>query len=314
MDWLHRRRGFFSILRAFHRHYPTSSVNPRQIQPRPSAWFFRQSSILPGFGLTFGISTLYISLIILMPISVLLLYVSDLSWVQYWRAISDPRVLDSYRVTLSAAFYSTLVVTPIGLLLAWIITRYDFPGRRLLDTLIDLPFALPTAVAGLTLAALLAPTGWLGQYFAAAGWRIAYAYPGIVVAMTFTSLPFIVRTVQPVLQELGTEYEEAASTLGASDRQIFWRVILPTLVPALITGASLAFIRSLGEFGAIIMIAGNIPFKTEVTSLMIFVRLQEFNYPAAAAIATVVLFASLLLMFTLQIVQGRVLRWQRAGA
>ncbi|KAF7599797.1 MAG: sulfate ABC transporter permease subunit CysT [Candidatus Dactylopiibacterium carminicum] len=264
--------------------------------------------------MSFGLSSLYVSLIILFPISALLMYVSDMTWAQYWQAITDVRVLASYRVTLSGAFYSTISATLIGLLLAWIITRYDFPGRRILDALIDLPFALPTAVAGLTLSVLLVPGGWLGKIFAAPfDIKIAYAYPGILIAMTFTSLPFVVRTVQPVLEDLGDEYEEAAATLGARPGQIFWRVVLPMLVPALVTGASQSFIRSLGEFGAVIMIAGNIPFKTEVSSLMIFVRLQEFNYPAAAAIASVILLASLTLLFTLQVVQERLLGWGRRG-
>lgn len=273
--------------------------------------FFLQSPTLPGFGLSFGFSVLYLSLIILLPISALLIYVSDLSWAQYWQAISDRRVLSSYWVTVTGAFYSTIFAVLIGLLLAWIITRYDFPGRRLIDALVDLPFALPTSVAGLTLAALLVPTGWVGQWFAYFGIKVAYAYPGILIAMTFTSLPFVVRTVQPVLLEMGNEYEEAARTLGAKKIQIFWYVILPSLVPALITGAAQSFVRGLGEFGAVIMIAGNMPFKTEVSSLMIFVRLQEFNYPAAAAIASVILLASLLLLFSLQVVQSRVLKWQR---
>ena len=272
--------------------------------------FFLQTPLLPGFGLSFGISVLYLSLVILLPLSALLLYVSDMTWAQYWFAISDPRVVQSYKVTVSAAFYSTLAVLVLGLLLAWIITRYDFPGRRIVDALIDLPFALPTSVAGLTLAALLVPNGWIGQWL---GFKVAYAYAGIVVAMVFTSIPFVVRTVQPVLQDLGSEYEEAARTLGASRMQTFGKVILPTLAPALVTGGSQAFIRSLGEFGAVIMIAGNIPYKTEVSSLMIFVRLQEFNYPAAAAIASVILLASLTLLFLLQVVQGRLFAWQRQG-
>lgn len=267
--------------------------------------FFRSTPVLPGFSLSFGITALYISLVILLPISALLIYVSGMTWSQYWFAISDVRLLQSYKVTLTAAFYSTVVVTAIGFLWAWIITRYDFPGRRLLDSLVDLPFALPTSVAGLTLSTLFIPSGWLGQFFDMVGIKISYAFPGIVVAMIFTSIPFIVRSVQPVLEDMEKELEEAALMLGANKWQIFWRVILPTLVPALVTGSSQAFIRSLGEFGAVIMIAGNIPFETEVTSLMLFVRLQEFNYPAAAAIASVVLLASLTLLFILQLVQGR---------
>lgn len=270
--------------------------------------FFRSTPVLPGFSISFGFSTLYISLVILLPISALLVYVSGMSWSQYWFAISDARLVQSYKVTLTAAFYSTLVVTAIGFLWAWIITRYDFPGRRLLDSLVDLPFALPTSVAGITLSALFIPSGWLGQWFEVLGIKISYAFPGIVVAMIFTSIPFIVRSVQPVLEDMEAELEEAALMLGANKWQIFWRVILPTLIPALVAGSSQAFIRSLGEFGAVIMIAGNIPFQTEVTSLMLFVRLQEYNYPAAAAIASVVLLASLTLLFLLQIVQSRFFR------
>ncbi|WP_420226259.1 sulfate ABC transporter permease subunit CysT [Pigmentiphaga litoralis] len=278
-----------------------------------STLFFTRHPTLPGFTLSFGLSVLFLSLVILLPLSALFIYTSGMSWQEFWAAISDPRVVASYKVTALGALYSTIIVTGVGLLLAWIITRYDFPGRKLVDTLVDLPFALPTAVAGLTLAALFAANGWIGQYFAMADIKIAYAFPGIVIAMIFTSLPFVVRAVQPVLQDVGPEYEEAAHTLGATRAQTFWRVILPSLVPALVTGASQAFIRSLGEFGAVILIAGNMPFETEITSLMIFVRLAEFNYPSAAAIASVVLLASLVLLFTLQLLQGRFLSWQRRG-
>ncbi len=276
------------------------------------SWFFRRPPVLPGFALSFGSSVLFLSLVILLPISALFLYVSDMTWAQFWRAVSDPRVVASYRVTLTSALYSTVAVTLIGLLLAWILARYDFPGRRLVDALIDLPFALPTSVAGLTLATLLAPNGWVGQFFP--GMKISYAFTGLVIAMIFTSLPFIVRSVQPVLQDVGPEYEEAANTLGATRWQTFTRVIFPALIPALVTGGAQAFIRSLGEFGAVVMIAGNKPFETEVTSLMIFVRLAEYEYQAASAIATVVLAASLLLLFALQLLQGRFLTWQRRGA
>ncbi|WP_417662106.1 sulfate ABC transporter permease subunit CysT [Pseudomonas sp.] len=280
-----------------------------QTSPR----FFLQKPLLPGFGLSFGFSTFYISLVILFPLSALLVYVSDMGWAQYWQAISDPRVVQSYKVTLSGAFYATIATVLIGMLLAWIITRYEFPGRRLVDAFIDLPFALPTSVAGLTLATLLAPSGWLGAWLDPLGIKLAYAYPGIMIAMIFTSLPFVVRTVQPVMQDMGHEYEEAARTLGANRVQTFFHVILPTLLPALLTGASQSFIRSLGEFGAVIMLAGNIPFKTEVSSLMIFIRLQEFNYPAAAAIASVILLVSLTLLFSLQVLQGHLFKWQRQG-
>ena len=269
--------------------------------------FFRSTPVLPGFGTSFGFSTLYISLVILLPVSALFIYVGGMSWSQYWLAITDARVVQSYKVTIGGAFWSTVIVTAIGFLLAWIVSRYDFPGRRLIDALVDLPFALPTSVAGITLSALFVPSGWLGRWFDAAGIKIAYAFPGIVVAMIFTSLPFVVRSLQPVLEDMEPELEEAATMLGASKWQTFWRVVLPTLVPALITGSSQAFIRSLGEFGAVIMMAGNIPFKTEVTSLMLFVRMEEYNYPAAAAIASVVLLASLLLLFLLHVVESRIL-------
>jgi sulfate transport system permease protein len=275
--------------------------------------FFKQHPSLPGFGLSFGVSTLFITLVILVPIAALLVYSSQMTWAQYWQAVTDPRVMASYRITLLSAAYSTLTVLIVGLLLAWILVRYRFPGRALLDAVVDLPFALPTAVAGLTLSVLLAPGGWVGQFFTPYGIKISYAFPGLVVAMIFTSLPFVVRSVQPVLADIGPEYEEAAHSLGATDWQTTWRIVLPALVPALFTGASQAFVRSLGEFGAVVMIAGNVPYKTEVTSLMIFSRLAEYNYQAASAIATVVLGASLLLLFLLQVLQGRLMPWQRIG-
>lgn len=287
-------------------------------------WLLKAAPILPGFGLSFGWSLFYISWVLLLPVAALLFYVNGLSWQEYWQAVTNPRVLQSYKVTFSAALYSTLIALVVGGLIAWVVDRYQFPGRRLLDALVDLPFALPTSVAGLTFAMLLVPSGWLGQAFAVDGligshltWiapegiKISYAFPGIVVAMVFTSLPFVVRTVQPVLAELEQDVEEAAATLGATAWQRFRHVSLPFLVPALVTGGGQAFVRGLGEFGAVVMIAGNIPFKTEVTSLMIFVRLEEYNYPAAAAIASVVLVASLALLFALQWLQRRVFAWQR---
>ncbi|MDQ2140484.1 sulfate ABC transporter permease subunit CysT [Alcaligenaceae bacterium A4P071] len=275
--------------------------------------FFKQHPTLPGFGLSFGVSALFITLVILVPLAGLLAYLSNMSGAQFLAAVTDPRVVASYRVTLTGAAYSTLIALVVGLLLAWVLVRYRFPGRELLDALVDLPFALPTAVAGLTLSVLLAPNGWVGQWLAPFDIKVSYAFPGLVIAMVFTSLPFVVRSVQPVLAEMGPEYEEASHTLGANDWQTTWRVILPALVPAIFTGASQAFIRSLGEFGAVVMIAGNIPYKTEITSLMIFVRLSEYDYAAASAIASVVLGASLLLLFLLQVLQGRLLPWQRPG-
>lgn len=264
-----------------------------------------QKAVLPGFGLSLGVSVLYISLVILLPLSALFMYVSDMSAAQYWAAISHPRVLASYKTTVSAALASTLLVSLIGVLLAWVLSRYEFTGKRLVDGLIDLPFALPTAVAGLTLATLFAQNGWIGQYFALFGIKIAFTWTGIVLAMCFTSLPFIVRSVQPLIENLDSSLEEAAETLGARPWQNFYYVILPILMPGLITGASQAFIRCLGEFGAVIFIAGNTPYQTEVSSLMIFVRLAEYDYASAAAIASVVLATSLLLLFSLQVAQNR---------
>ena len=273
--------------------------------------FIEQKNVLPGFGLSLGVSVLYISLIILLPLSALFVYVSDMTLAQYWAAITHPRVLASYKTTLTAAFWSTLAISIIGLLLAWVLTRYDFFGRRLIDGLIDLPFALPTAVAGLTLATLFAPNGWMGQLLTPLGIQVSFTWYGIVLAMSFTSLPFIVRSLQPLLETVEPALEEAADTLGASPWQRFSMVIFPILLPGLVTGASQAFIRCLGEFGAVVFIAGNTPYQTEVSSLMIFVRLAEYDYASAAAIASVVLAASLLMLFGLQLVQNRLFNKKR---
>ena len=230
---------------------------------------------------------------------------SQMTWLQYWQVVTAPQLLAAYEITLLSAGTAALFNGAFGLLMAWILTRYEFPGRRLLDGLMDLPFALPTAVAGLTLATLFSTTGFYGAWLAHFGIKVSYTWLGITVAMAFTSIPFVVRTVQPVLEELGPEYEEAAQTLGASRWQSFRRVVMPELAPSLLAGIALSFTRSLGEFGAVIFIAGNIAWKTEVTSLMIFIRLQEFDYPAASAIASVILAASLLLLFGINVLQSR---------
>jgi sulfate transport system permease protein len=230
---------------------------------------------------------------------------SQMTLSQYWEVVTNPQVMAAYKVTLISAGVASLFNAVFGMLMAWILTRYRFPGRTLLDGLMDLPFALPTAVAGLTLAGLFSVNGWYGQWLAQFDIKVSYTWLGIAVAMAFTSIPFVVRTVQPVLEELGPEYEEAAETLGATPWQSFRRVVLPEVAPALLAGTALSFTRSLGEFGAVIFIAGNIAWKTEVTSLMIFVRLQEFDYPAASAIASVILAASLLLLFAINTLQSR---------
>ncbi|OMQ21881.1 MULTISPECIES: sulfate/thiosulfate ABC transporter permease CysT [Serratia] len=261
--------------------------------------------VLPGFTLSLGSSLLYTCLILLLPLSALVMQLAQMSLAQYWEVISNPQVVAAYKVTLLAAGVASIFNAVFGMLMAWILTRYQFPGRSLLDGLMDLPFALPTAVAGLTLAGLFSTTGWYGQWLAQFDIKVSFTWLGIAVAMAFTSIPFVVRTVQPVLEELGPEYEEAAETLGAGRWQSFRRVVLPEVAPALLAGTALSFTRSLGEFGAVIFIAGNIAWKTEVTSLMIFVRLQEFDYPAASAIASVILAASLLLLFAINTLQSR---------
>ncbi|WP_072668913.1 sulfate/thiosulfate ABC transporter permease CysT [Vibrio injensis] len=268
----------------------------------------RHKRVLPGFGVSLGTSLFFISLILLLPASGLIIQTSNMSWTEYWQVIADPRVVASYKVTVGAALIASLFNGLLGLLLAWVLVRYDFYGKRVLDALVDLPFALPTAVAGITLATLYSTNGWVGSVLSELGIKVAYTPLGIVLAMVFTSLPFVVRTVQPVLEEISKEEEEAGMTLGATDRAVFWRVIMPSLKPALLIGVALSFTRSLGEFGAVIFIAGNMPYVSEITSLMIFVRLQEFDFPAASAIASVVLVASLLLLLMINLWQGAYLR------
>lgn len=271
--------------------------------PRP-----RRLQVLPGFGLSLGMSLLFVALILLLPLSGLAINLAQLTFADYWNIVSDGQTLAALRVTFWAAAWASLFNALFGLLLAWVLTRYRFPGRGLIDALVDLPFALPTAVAGIALATLFAQDGWLGQPLAALGIAVAYQPAGIVVAMIFTSIPFVVRAVQPVLEALPPAVEEAATTLGARPHQVFTRVILPQLMPALASGVVLSFARSLGEFGAVIFIAGNQPYVSKVVSLLIFERLQEFYLPAAAAIASLMLAASLLLLLLVNLWQGHFLR------
>ncbi|HGM9843737.1 TPA: sulfate/thiosulfate ABC transporter permease CysT [Proteus mirabilis] len=261
--------------------------------------------VLPGFGLSLGSTLFYTCLILLLPMSALVVQLSEMSWAQYWAVITHPQIVAAYKVTLLSAGVASIFNAIFGMLLAWIITRYRFPGRKFLDGLMDLPFALPTAVAGLTLATLFSTQGWYGLVLDTFDIKVINTWIGIAVAMSFTSLPFVVRTVQPVLEELGPEYEEAAETLGANRWQTFRKVVLPELSPALLAGTAFSFTRSLGEFGAVIFIAGNIAWQTEVVSLMIFIRLQEFDYPAASAVASVILLVSLVLLFSINGLQSR---------
>lgn len=273
----------------------------------------RTQRVLPGFGLSLGISLTFVSLVLLLPLTGLVGQLAGLSLGEYWAIISEARVVASYLITLGAAAVAALINAAFGLLLAWVLVRYDFPGKRALDALMDLPFALPTAVAGITLATLYSSNGWMGQALAPLGLEVAYTWVGIALAMAFTSIPFVVRTVQPILEDLPHEIDEAAMTLGARDAVAFRRVILPHLWPALVTGTGLAFVRSLGEFGAVIFIAGNMPYETEITSLMIFVKLQEYDYVGASAIASVVLATSLALLLAINLWQGRFIRRLHGG-
>ena len=254
----------------------------------------RSKHLLPGFGLTMGVSLFYLTLVILLPIAAMLLKVGGMGFPEFWRIVSSNRALAAYRVTFSSALYATILNGFIGLLLAWVLTRYRFPGRRILDALVDLPFALPTAVAGLVLVTLFANTGWYGQFLEPNGIKVNYTQLGIIAAMTFTSIPFVVRAVQPVLEEVDESLEAAAQTLGASRWQIFARIIWPTILPAFLSGCVLSFARSLGEFGAVVFIAGNLPGLTEIVSLLINIRLEEYSYEGAAALAFVLLLVAFL--------------------
>lgn len=264
--------------------------------------------VLPGFGLTLGSTVLFLSLVTLLPLGALVFKAANLSWADFWWHVSDSRAISTYKVTLLAAAGALVINVVLGVVVAWILVRYEFPGRRILDALVDLPFALPTAVAGLALATLTAPNGLIGQLFAPFGIKIAYAMPGIVLAMAFTSFPFVVRTVQPVLADLDDNIEQASAVLGAGPFTTFRKVIFPELLPSILAGATLALVRSLGEFGAVVFIAGNLPYKTEITSLLIFIRVGEYDYAGAAALATVVLFFALFVLLVMNIIQQRLYR------
>lgn len=276
---------------------------------RRRAWrgHFRRESVLPGFNLTLGVAVVYLSLIVLIPLAAAALKSTQLGWGGFWHTVTEPRVLAAYRVSFVTALIAALINLVFGLLVAWVLVRYRFPGRRLCDALVDLPFALPTAVAGIALTALYAPKGWLGQYFAQWGIKIAYTPLGIIVALTFVGLPFVVRTVQPVLESLDTGFEEAAATLGASRLQTFSRVILPALSPALLTGFAMAFARGLGEYGSVIFIAGNMPMVTEIVPLLIVVKLEQYDYAGATAVAVAMLAISFLLLLAINLLQA----WSR---
>ena len=266
--------------------------------------------VLPGFNLTLGYTLFYLSLIVLIPLSALLFKTFTLTWVEFWAAVASPRVLASYRLTFGASFLAALFNVFFGLLLAWVLVRYEFPGKKIIDALVELPFALPTAVAGISLTALLAGNGWIGQYLEPHGIQLAFNRNGIVIALIFISLPFVVRTVQPVLEDAEKELEEAATCLGASRFQTFRYVIFPSIAPALLTGFAMAFARAVGEYGSVIFIAGNMPMISEITPLIIIGKLEQYDYAGATAVATVMLGISFVLLLIINGLQS----WQRRRA
>jgi len=260
----------------------------------------KRRSVIPGFGLTMGYTVTYLSLLVLLPFVALFVKALELSWAELWAVATDPRALASYRLTFTAALVAGSVNLVFGLLTAWVLVRYHFPGRKIVDALVDLPFALPTAVAGIALTGLYTTTGWMGQFwYETFGLRIAYTPIGIIIALTFIGLPFVVRTVQPVLEDLEAEVEEAAASLGANRWQTFSRIIFPALLPALLTGFAMAFARALGEYGSVVFIAGNIPFRTEITPLLIIIKLEQYDFAGAAALGAVMLIASFLLLLVI---------------
>jgi sulfate transport system permease protein len=268
--------------------------------------FFRQQrNVLPGFKLTLGYSVLYLSLVVLIPLSATFLKTATMGWPQFWHTVTAPRVMASYKLTFGMSFLAALVNAGFGLLVAWVLVRYPFPGRRLVDALVDLPFALPTAVAGIALTAVYATNGWIGHLLAKLGVKVAFTPLGVWVALTFIGLPFVVRTVQPVIEDLDLEIEEAAASLGADRWQIIRRVILPLIWPALLTGFALAFARALGEYGSVVFISGNMPMRTEISSLLIMTKLEQYDYTGATAIAVVLLVVSFVLLFLINWLQAR---------
>lgn len=266
--------------------------------------------VLPGFGLTMGYSVVYLSLVVLIPLSALLLNSTGLTWEKFWDVATDPRVLASYKVSFMTAAAAGLIDTLLGLLLAWVLVRYDFPGKRWFDAIIDLPFALPTAVAGVSLTAIYSQNGWIGSLFEPLGIRLAFSPIGITLALMFIGIPFVVRTVQPVLQDLDSEVEEAAATLGSSRFRTFRKVVFPELLPPLLTGFALAFSRGIGEYGSVVFISGNMPMKTEIAPLLIMSKLEQFDYAGATAVAIILLTISFLLLLLINSLQ----RWVRKTA
>jgi sulfate/thiosulfate transport system permease protein len=260
-------------------------------------------AVLPGFGVSLGITCTYLSLVVLLPLATIFARTADLSGSVLWATVTDPRVMASYRVTFGASFVAALINTLFGLLVAWVLVRYRFPGRKIVDAMVDLPFALPTAVAGIALTTLYASNGWIGSRLDPLGIKVSYTWLGITIALVFIGLPFVVRTVQPVLDDLEVEVEEAAASLGAQRWHTFTRVIFPTIAPALLTGFALAFARAIGEYGSVVFIAGNMPMKTEIVPLLIITKLEQYDYAGATAIAMVMLIVSFALLLSINLLQ-----------
>ncbi|WRP30261.1 sulfate ABC transporter permease subunit CysT [Sphingomonas sp. LY54] len=269
----------------------------------PGRLAFRKRSVIPGFGITFGFTVAWLTLIVLIPLSAVFIKAAGLSWAEFADVALSGRALAAYRLTFGASLAAAVLNAFFGLLIAWVLVRYDFPAKRVVDALVDLPFALPTAVAGIALTALYASNGWLGQFLEPLGIKVAYKPLGVVVALTFIGLPFVVRSVEPVLADIGVDVEEAAASLGASRSQTFRRVILPAMFPALMTGFALALARGIGEYGSVIFIAGNMPYVSEIAPLLIVTQLEQYNYAGATAIAAVMLVASFLLLLLINLVQ-----------
>ncbi|KFC65669.1 MULTISPECIES: sulfate ABC transporter permease subunit CysT [unclassified Massilia] len=266
--------------------------------------------VIPGFGISLGFTIFYLALIVLIPLSAVFLKTFTMSWEAFWSAVTSERVMASYRLTFGASLLAAFINVIFGGIVAWVLVRYTFPGKRIIDALVDLPFALPTAVAGITLTALYSHNGLIGEQLAKFGIKVAFTPLGVLVALTFIGLPFVVRTVQPVLEEAERELEEAAASLGASPLQTFWRVVLPSIVPALLTGFALAFARATGEYGSVIFIAGNLPMVSEITPLFIITKLEQYDYAGATAIAVVMLIISFILLLTINLLQA----WTRKRA
>ena len=263
----------------------------------------QRNRVLPGFRLTLGYTIFYLSIIVLIPLAAVFWKTSTLTWAQFVQVVTSPPALAAYRLSFGASLLAASINVIFGLIVAWVLVRYDFFGKKLVDALVDLPFALPTAVAGITLATLYAPGGWIGQFFTPLGIKISFTRLGVLVALTFIGLPFIVRTVQPILEDFEPEIEEAAASLGANRWQVFWRIILPTVTPALLTGFALAFARALGEYGSVVFISSNIPMKTQIVPLLIMTKLEQFDYPGATALAVVMLVFSFGLLLTINVLQ-----------